>query len=101
MSHPERNLKIEYKKRLNPQSYGYTPVGANSVRPPWFTISLALLAHRLCYHKPCRGRRPRRPVVGRPTNYTLSAHGTPTQHCKKINPRHSPKRDVEDAVPYI
>ena len=33
MSHPECNLKIEYKKRLIPQSYGYTPVGANSVRP--------------------------------------------------------------------
>ena len=107
MTHLERNLKIEYKYG---QNHGYTPVGANIVRPSKkqvhdhnhcrteqknYPITLVGERRNFCFAEI------RRPVVGRPTNYTLSVHGTPTQHCKKINPRHSPKRDVEDAVPYI
>ena len=66
MSHPECNLKIEYKKRLIPQSYGNTPVGANSVPPPWspdkpcvirttYVNNVCYPRQHLCFHKPCRG----------------------------------------------
>ena len=62
------------------------------------------------FRKLCRGAtqfllaETRRPVSVCPTNYTLFAqhlehcfkiqHGTSKQHCVKIKPRHSPKRDV-------
>ena len=73
MSHLERNLKIEYKKRLIQQSYGYTPVGDGVPDVPW------LVARRIIRYP-----------------YTARLHNI----AKKINPRHSPKRDVEGAVPY-
>ena len=65
----------------------------------------------------CRGRRPRRPAPVCPFNPALFAqrsvhcfkhcmvqrfpHGTSTQLCDKAKMCHSPKRDVEGAVPYM
>ena len=98
MSHPERNLKIEYKFGQN-TNFCYSP-------------------QDLCFHNPCRGRRPRRPAFRR-FIYNLicdirttfgklfqTLYGTTftTRHVYtnlRLNkPRRSPKRAVEGASPY-